>query len=1093
MASNKNQSKNNDSKKDLIVLKDLPLFEEGYDEKLDSFHHKVYADNIVKLIESNEPPLSIGLFGPWGSGKSSILNSVKKEIENKNFVCVYFNAWKYGGDSFRRQFLLNAIDKIFSNEEKEDALNDLEKRFHREIPITDTWLKKFYSKVRKWFPKPSLFGMISFSFPMLETNPRLVLPEQFEKEFQNMLRPAYLSYEKYKNTAEIIRNKSFLFIIDDIDRCPPEMVITILDSIKTFLMPKNLKCYFILALDDKAVISVLSERNKNYSDEELLKFFDVTVRMNPFKKYDLVSFANEVTELTKLPGRVIQIAVYGGFDTPRKIKHFLNVFLVRQESAKKRILEGFLTEMPDLNQLSKSLVIEIKYPEIFKMIIENSNMIQKLQEYSEQFNTGKEDKILDEFKKFSSFYRFMWATRYITLDDPHMLIYMKHSQFANELKKDGVKIDELKIAIEQFSSDKLKELISPIQSEKTQKSLVDFIKEELEPASELFLENITGSALFIFKNLKLSKGPRTELCHTIVESYTKEKVNIFNLLDIEPLFECINLLTPQGQHDVTIRKIGITNLDEIKEPQNLNKGQLLNISKFINYLYLKNLIGVNTANSINKTLVGWTESPEQLINLLDNIEISKDVLSERLNKKILMPNRNVLEPLIDKISTKEEDLHLYEEIRKLLFKFWQKSYLEPIDEKLNFIFTETAPQSANFTPLIKFGIETIIDLPDWIDKKNALPIAQHIWNVYMKCEAEDEKVLSLKAFLISVHSVPDQGQADSLLQQFYAQLHTLNNEHLDVILQFIHEYVGPEGKKWWVALENKFVNKIFELVQSNPNNTSLAIPYFEFVWKKRNKLLEMNQVESLFMNLNNHLNTNDNSYSQWRAIILTYAPKIGRKRRGFLAEFCDDLYSKITNVSLSPPIPEIRKKEYLIVLTTLAKTSLNKASRIKIGQNLMSLLFSRQPDLQKIGIESLPMIQDILDKDFGLYLSTRVKELCSKPFDEIAVFQSSILKTMDFQDHWDLEALDGFSDLLLRCLTIDNPQIQNIGYDFLNKAAKLSGKKKRNITKAITNLCIESAEGKNKWEPTLLSRKEILSNKLVDEYTKKTKKRGRKR
>jgi len=357
----------------------------------------------------------------------------------------------------------------------------------------------------------------------------------------------------------------------------------------------------------------------------------------------------------------------------------------------------------------------------------------------------------------------------------------------------------------------------------------------------------------------------------------------------------------------------------------------------------------------------------------------------------------------------------------------------------------------------------------------------------MKCEAEDEEVLSLKGFLISVHSVPDDGQVDSLLSQFFEQLHTLNIKQHDVILQFIHKYATLEGNDWWGILENEYVNKIFELAKSNPNNTSLAIPYFEFAWEKGNKFLEMNHVEALFMNLNNPPNTNDNSYSLWRAIILKYAPKIGRKRLSFLDEFCKDLYSKVINVSLSPPITDTRKKEYLIVLTNLAK-NLNKAARIKIGQNLMSLLLNRQPNLQNIGIESLPMIQDILDKDFGLYLSTLVKELCSKPFNEIVVFKSSILKTMDFQDRWDLEALDRFSDLLLRCLTINDPQIQNIGYTFLDKASKLSGKKKKDITKSITNLCIESAEGKNKWEPILLNKRNILSIRLADEYIKKSKK-----
>jgi len=118
MKPNTNYLKSENNNKDLFVIKDLSLFDKEYDEKLDSFHHKAYAETLVKLIESNEPPLSIGLFGPWGTGKSTILNIVNSLVENKDFIYVYFNAWKFAGDSFRRQFLLNAVEKLFCKEVK---------------------------------------------------------------------------------------------------------------------------------------------------------------------------------------------------------------------------------------------------------------------------------------------------------------------------------------------------------------------------------------------------------------------------------------------------------------------------------------------------------------------------------------------------------------------------------------------------------------------------------------------------------------------------------------------------------------------------------------------------------------------------------------------------------------------------------------------------------------------------------------------------------------------------------------------------------------------------------------------------------------
>ena len=1090
MKPDKNNSKSKNDNKSLLVIKDLSLFEKEYDEKLDSFHHKAYAETLVKLIESNKPPLSIGLFGPWGSGKSTILNIVRGLLENKDFICVYFNAWKFSEDSFRRQFLLNAIEKIFCEDEREEALCEVKNHFHRGIPITGNKVKKIYSQIQKILPKYN-FGGLVLSFPMLETDPKLVLPEQFEEEFKNITNPQYLKEKGYPKTAEKINNKNFLFIIDDIDRCPPDMITTILDSVKTFLTPENLKCFFILALDSKVAVTMLSKRNKNYSNEELLKFFDVTVRMNPLKKYDLVSFANRVAEQSKLPESVIQIAVYGGFDTPRKIKHFLNTFLVRLDVAEKRFEEGFLIEKPDLNQLSKLLVIETKFPQSYEKIIENSGLIEKLQEFSEKFSYDKEE-IPEDFRNLSEpyLYKFLWATRSITIDNPEALIYLKLSQSANVLKKDGVKIEELTSAIQGFIPDKLSEFIKPIQSEKSQKALVDVIKEELEPATELFLENITASALYIFENLELNESSRKELCRAIAQDYIKERVNIFNLPDVELLFKCVNLLTRQKGWYENLKNLGLTVLEGMKEPQKLREGQLLNISKFINYLYLKQLIDVKTSTRINTTLKSWIENPEKLIDVSENIEMSKTDLDERTEKGNLIPNYDVIKTLIDKISIKEEEVLLYKRIRSIVLKFWQNEYLEPIGEKLNSILTDRVPKVTTITPEIEFALVTIISLPKWLDEKIAFPIAQQIWNFYNKCPDPNDKVLSLKAYLTSICTIPNESQRNSLRKQFLGQLPTLNPEQYRNILEFIKKYSKPDN--WWRDLEKDFIISIFNLANKNLNNPPLAIPQIEFVWKKGVKFVDMSQVETLFKSLLNHQMVNDNAFSQWQETIITFIPRINKKRDGFLTEFCNDLCAQIINLSVSPPISDIRRKAYLIVLTTLTKTSENESLRISVGQKLMSSILSSESILQNIGIEYLPVTKEILDKHFSLYLNSSVKELCKKSVNEIPAFQQPILKTVEFQKKWDTDALNSFSDMVLRCLTNSDPSIQNMGGLFLEKAPKLSGGKKKDITNAIINLCSVSLENKKRWEPIFSSKKDILNRKLMEEYFKKAEEKAKK-
>ena len=66
---------------------------------------KVHADLIVDVINDNDVlPVTIGVFGDWGSGKSSILKIVEKELigdDKDGFkdgtLVLYFNGWVFEG------------------------------------------------------------------------------------------------------------------------------------------------------------------------------------------------------------------------------------------------------------------------------------------------------------------------------------------------------------------------------------------------------------------------------------------------------------------------------------------------------------------------------------------------------------------------------------------------------------------------------------------------------------------------------------------------------------------------------------------------------------------------------------------------------------------------------------------------------------------------------------------------------------------------------------------------------------------------------------------------------------------------------------
>ena len=88
---------------------------------------KVHADLLIDVInDDNVLPVTIGVFGDWGSGKSSILQIVKEELDrkvegefvHKETLCIYFNGWTFEGYDDAKAALLESILKELEHNEK---------------------------------------------------------------------------------------------------------------------------------------------------------------------------------------------------------------------------------------------------------------------------------------------------------------------------------------------------------------------------------------------------------------------------------------------------------------------------------------------------------------------------------------------------------------------------------------------------------------------------------------------------------------------------------------------------------------------------------------------------------------------------------------------------------------------------------------------------------------------------------------------------------------------------------------------------------------------------------------------------------------
>ncbi len=78
------------SKLSLIkIVTDEPTLEDALD-----FDN--YTQNLANIITNSTPRFAVGIFGGWGTGKTSLMRMTKKILDdNEKVITVWFDAWRY--------------------------------------------------------------------------------------------------------------------------------------------------------------------------------------------------------------------------------------------------------------------------------------------------------------------------------------------------------------------------------------------------------------------------------------------------------------------------------------------------------------------------------------------------------------------------------------------------------------------------------------------------------------------------------------------------------------------------------------------------------------------------------------------------------------------------------------------------------------------------------------------------------------------------------------------------------------------------------------------------------------------------------------
>ena len=296
-----------------------------------------FARTLGRAIASCETPLVIGLYGTWGSGKTSLMHQIASDLPKSNIAFVHFDPWKYQFDEEPAVALLHTmVDSL--------QLGDRARKLLMVIA-------------------GALGSILLKATTTLDIENIRELGEQYEQErFQLREKQARLQ-TCFRNLISIATDegkKRLVFFIDDLDRCVPEAVLKVLEALKLYL---NLPgCVYVIGVDRTALECSIKYRYKELEVREA-DYLDKIVQL-PFTIPPIAEQAMERFLRALLPKElqdVANILVAGLTDNPRQIKRFVNSLILNHELARTQLEARY-----DPKILTGVLLIQYRQPELFK-------------------------------------------------------------------------------------------------------------------------------------------------------------------------------------------------------------------------------------------------------------------------------------------------------------------------------------------------------------------------------------------------------------------------------------------------------------------------------------------------------------------------------------------------------------------------------------------------------------------------------------------------------------------------------------------------------------------------------------------------------
>ena len=426
----------------MILSREDDLFQRGLiltdDIAIDPIlDFNLYRNAIVNIVKTSHPKFTIGIFGEWGAGKTTLINSVDNALQtDKSLIRVRLEAWRYKWEQFPIASLLKSIAYALPAEKQ---FEDLKKKLETSaINFLKNTADILTSIISKYASEEYEISQEMFDTFKKELNSKIQLIAELDRD------TVYFDgFEEIKKEIKNLRleNPAFRIIVyvDDLDKCSPKKALELLEIIRVFQDVEGF--IYIIGISHDILIklgNIESNEKSNEGEHYVKNLIQVPIALPKWSNQDTVKLVRDFIKKGMIHDKFkdvvdknIELISVAIDNNPREIKRFLNNFIVAHEifsgkkSSEKKELIFSGKKSFDAKELLVIQAIHLRWKKFYNILVKSDQSFFKgLDKYlkmddetrfkSLDLYEGKKDdddmkiwKVLRDFKTDSDLWNFL--------------------------------------------------------------------------------------------------------------------------------------------------------------------------------------------------------------------------------------------------------------------------------------------------------------------------------------------------------------------------------------------------------------------------------------------------------------------------------------------------------------------------------------------------------------------------------------------------------------------------------------------------------------------------------------------------------------